>query len=240
MSSAAECVLGNRGLSDFDALIVGSGAGGSAVAHVLAQEGWKVLVLEAGNNYFPGLDQPGKLPWYDFSGDEVKMPARGLVDQDPAHQPRTFRNTDTEAARAHPDVNVLTRNVGGAAVISMVSYLRYSVVDFRIASALRAAGREFPGTSFVDWPFTYADLEPFYAETDVLCGIAGVSEGPCATPTARSTTSRTCTAPTAPCSRPDGATPRPRPSSPWRCAPPETWCIRASRRRCRATRPPAE
>ena len=78
MSSAAECVLGNRGLSDFDALIVGSGAGGSAVAHVLAQEGWKVLVLEAGNNYFPGLDQPGKLPWYDFSGDEVKMPARGL------------------------------------------------------------------------------------------------------------------------------------------------------------------
>jgi gluconate 2-dehydrogenase alpha chain len=93
-------------------------------------------------------------------------------------EPRTFRQTESETARAHRDVNVLTRNVGGAAVISSVSYPRFNVIDFRMATALAEAGREFPGTSFADWPFTYADLEPYYYETEVLSGIAGVAEGP--------------------------------------------------------------
>ena len=33
------------------------------------------------------------------------------------------------------------------------------------------------GTSFVDWPLTYDELEPFYAETERLSGIAGAAEG---------------------------------------------------------------
>lgn len=180
--SGQDCVLGNRALSAFDALIVGSGAGGSAAAHVLAAAGWKVLILEAGNNYFPGLDQPGRLSWSDFSNDELRMAVRGLVTQDPALEPRTFRQREGETAVAHRDVNLLTRNVGGAAVISSVSYPRFNVVDFRLASALRDAGREFAGASFADWPFTYADLEPFYVETEVLSGVAGESDGPDADP----------------------------------------------------------
>jgi gluconate 2-dehydrogenase alpha chain len=179
---SADCVLGNTSLTDFDALIIGSGAGGATAAHVLAQEGWTVLVLEAGNNYFPGLDRPGRLPWSEFSNDELKMEVRGLVVQDPVLEPRTFRQTEGEVARPHRDVNVLTRNVGGAAVISTVSYPRYNVIDFRMSSALAEAGRAFPGTSFADWPLAYAELEPFYVETEVLSGIAGAADGPDADP----------------------------------------------------------
>jgi choline dehydrogenase-like flavoprotein len=178
-------MLGNTDLVSFDALIIGSGAGGSAAAHVLAGAGRKVLILEAGDNHFPGLDGydgRGGVPWPLYSNDEIKLSLRGFVRQDPLLEPRTFRQTADEVARADADVNVLTRNVGGAAVISTVSYPRFTAVDFRIASALQQAGRQVPGTSFVDWPLTYEELEPFYAETERLSGIAGAAEGDDADP----------------------------------------------------------
>ena len=170
-------ILGNTSLDRFDALVVGSGAGGSAAAHALTAAGRKVLVLEAGDNHFPGLDRPGHIQWPLYSNDEIKMSLRNFVNQDPLVEPRTFRQTENEDARVDPDVNNLTRNVGGAAVVSSVSYPRFTAVDFRLASALRDAGRDFPGTSFIDWPLGYDELEPFYSETDVLSGIAGAAEG---------------------------------------------------------------
>ena len=175
-------MLGNTDLDRFDALIIGSGAGGSAAAHVLAKSGQKVLVLEAGDNHFPGLDRAGLIPWPLYSNDEIKMSVRRFDFQDPLVEPRTFRQTESETARPDPDVNNLTRNVGGAAVISSVSYPRFTAVDFRMASALRDVGRDVPGASFEDWPLTYDELEPFYAETDRLSGIAGAAEGDAADP----------------------------------------------------------
>jgi choline dehydrogenase-like flavoprotein len=178
MSSNVRGILGNTSLVHFDALIVGSGAGGSAAAHVLAAAGKKVLILEAGDNHFPGLDRTGHIPWPLYSSDEVKMSLRNFVMQDPLVEPRTFRQTENDVAQPHPDVNNLTRNVGGAAVISTVSYPRFTAVDFRIASALlERDGHLPPDTSFADWPLSYVELEPFYAENEHLSGIAGIAEG---------------------------------------------------------------
>ncbi len=90
-------ILGNSALDRFDALIIGSGAGGSGAAHVLAAAGRKVLVLEAGDNPFPGLDAVdgrGGIPWPLFSNDEIKMTIRSFVRQDPLLEPRTFRQTE--------------------------------------------------------------------------------------------------------------------------------------------------
>ena len=175
-------ILGNTDLAQFDTLIIGSGAGGSAAAYVLATAGQKVLVLEAGDNHFPGLDSyddRGGIPWPLYSNDELKLSLRRFAFQDPLVEPRTYRQTEDAVAYAHPDVNVMTRNVGGAAVISSVSYPRFTAVDFRMASALDAAGRlaQYTDTGFADWPLSYDELEPFYSETDILSGIAGIAEG---------------------------------------------------------------
>jgi choline dehydrogenase-like flavoprotein len=43
---------------DYDAIIVGSEAGGGMAAYVLTQRGLRVLLLEAGRNYDPSVGTP--------------------------------------------------------------------------------------------------------------------------------------------------------------------------------------
>ena len=55
---------------DFDAIIVGSGPGGSTVADELTQAGMSVLVLERGRNRLINLENPHELAG-DYSSDEA-------------------------------------------------------------------------------------------------------------------------------------------------------------------------
>jgi len=158
--SSVPNLLGNASLDGpFDVAIIGSGAGGSAAAHVLAGAGLKVVLIEAGDNYFPGLDDPTGLPFPRFSNDELKFGLRDMVMQNPIVEPRTFRQQASDVAQANPDVNLLARTVGGTTVHADMKYPRFNDIDFRMASALQAAGRSFTGTSFADWPLTYDELE---------------------------------------------------------------------------------
>ncbi|MDX2167111.1 MAG: GMC family oxidoreductase [Deltaproteobacteria bacterium] len=177
--SSVPHVLGNTSLAQFDALIIGSGAGGSAAAYVLTSAGLNVLVLEAGDNNFPGLDDPTPgMPVPRYSNDELKGPIRLFDRQDPILEPRTFRANDTVTAQADADVNILNRTVGGTTTHADMKYPRFNEVDFHLASALADAGRSFPGTSFIDWPFDYDELEPFYGMAERVTGVAGVAQGP--------------------------------------------------------------
>jgi choline dehydrogenase-like flavoprotein len=169
-------VLGNTGLSQFDVIIIGSGAGGSMAARTLTVAGGKkVLVLESGPNYFVGLDNPAaNMPVPLFSNDEVKLSVRELIDQDPFLEPRTVRASADVDAVFDEDVNTLPRNVGGAAVHADMKYPRFNAVDFHLASELQAHPvNDTTGTNFADWPVTYDELEPFYTEAERLTGVQG-------------------------------------------------------------------
>lgn len=183
LPSSVANVLGNTSLEGFDAVIIGSGAGGSAAAYVLTSAGLKVLILEAGDNNFPGLDDPTPgMPVPRFSNDELKGPVRLFDRQDPILEPRTYRAAESVAAKADPDVNILNRTVGGTTTHADMKYPRFNEVDFRLASALAEAGRAFDGTSFIDWPLSYDELEPFYGEAEHITGVAGQASGDGADP----------------------------------------------------------
>lgn len=170
-ASAIENVLGNTRLHEFDVVVIGSGAGGSAATRVLATNGLKVCVLEAGNNYFPGLDDPAGLRDPLFSSDELKLSARGLIRQQSSIEPRSFRPTELDGARTYVgDVNALPKTVGGGWVHADMKTPRFQAFDFHMGSLL---GDQYADTNFADWPLDYHELEPFYAAMERLIGVCG-------------------------------------------------------------------
>jgi gluconate 2-dehydrogenase alpha chain len=185
-----DAVLGNRSLTRFDFCIIGSGAGGATVAHVLTQAGKNVLVLEAGPNLYPHLDNPHKLPFPLHSNDEIKYAVRGIIDQVGDLEPRTYRTSASDVATIEPDVNTLPKAVGGAFQHADCKTPRYTAVDFQLVTKMNAALAAHPGlavpgfgadagsANFADWPFTYDDLEPFYVEAEQLYGVQGDTSNP--------------------------------------------------------------
>ena len=179
-------VLGNRTLERFDVCIIGSGAGGATAAHVLTAAGKSVLVLEAGPNPYPRLDDPAATsPASLHSNDELKYEVRGYLDSPSLLEPRTFRSSAKKTAKIFDDVNTLPKAVGGAFQHADCKTPRFSVVDFQIRSSIesligRTPGLQVPGfgsdaasANFADWPLSYADLEPFYVEAERLYGVQG-------------------------------------------------------------------
>lgn len=178
-------VTGNSALTQFDALIIGSGAGGSAVANILCKHGKKVLVLEAGQNHFDGLDDPNRQPVPAFSNDELKFQFRGMLWPDPKLEPRSWRTSAAEGDRSVVgDVVQMPKTVGGASLLADLKTPRFQPQDFQLGTLLNGA---FAGTSFADWPISYDMLEPFYLYVERLMGVQGLAganpfEGPRSAP----------------------------------------------------------
>ncbi len=143
----------------FNAIIVGSGAGGSPVAQILAEAGLEVLVLEKG-------------PWYtkrDFVHDEIAMARRDFfvptVEDDP--------HVVVEGGRTPRATNDgwTSRCVGGGTVHMSGFFFRLHPEDFQMRSLL--GPRALPGANIADWPITYDDLAPHYSWVERMLGISG-------------------------------------------------------------------
>ncbi len=144
------------------ALVVGSGAGGSIVAMVLAEAGWDVVIFEKGPNYYSNLAGNGPFPTV-HSNDELKSIARYFEQPDPIAFPRTFRkNAGQNAANTYVgDVNDLANQVGGTFPHSDTKCTRMWDIDFKGLSLLGPV----PGADMADWPFEYSDIAPVLRRT---------------------------------------------------------------------------
>jgi choline dehydrogenase-like flavoprotein len=154
---------------DFDAIIIGSGPGGSTAADILTAAGWSVVIFEKGRNHLIDPADPGRLAT-DFSNDEIKFMLRHFLGPDPLLEPRTFRSGEADGDRTLTgEVNNVPSTVGGGGTHADGKVPRFRPDDFRMLSEWGPV----EGASLADWPFGYDDLEPAYAEAERLIGVAG-------------------------------------------------------------------
>src|SRR5258705_4398927 len=152
----------------YDAIIVGSGAGGGMSAYVLSQAGLKVLLLEAGPMYDPAKNVT-QLKWpYESPRRGASTKHRNFGDFDAAYggwelegEPYTHKDgTKFDWFRS--------RMLGGRTNHWGRISLRFGPKDFKRKS-IDGLGE--------DWPIGYDDIKPYYDKVDQLIGVFGTNEG---------------------------------------------------------------
>lgn len=160
----------------FDAVIVGSGANGGWVAKQLTEAGWRVAVLEAGSRVEPSDYSEHTQPWqtkYRFQ-EKSWMRDRPLQRLNYACQETNHKwyVNDVENPYTYSEGKefrwIRLRAVGGRSLAWGRGVFRHSDLDFK------AASRDGWG---VDWPISYAELEPHYETVEKFIGVSGTAEG---------------------------------------------------------------
>lgn len=134
----------------YDAIIIGSGFGGSMTAYQLVNAGLKVLMIERGDWVKRSPDNWGVkgsldlTPFYDKSS-QIQVLAGG-----------NKKEMGTYAC------------VGGPSIF-------YGGVSFRFRENDFAPPSDITQTSKAEWPYKYADLEKYYTKAERILNIAGES-----------------------------------------------------------------
>jgi choline dehydrogenase-like flavoprotein len=145
---------------EVDFVIIGSGAAGGILAKELSTNGFRVVVLEQG----PYLTES------DFTHNEIEILAQDKLTNHPKLQPNTFRKTPDDKAKPQRVV-MYGRCVGGTSVHFTANFWRFHEIDFIERSKIGP----IPGTTFSDWPITYAELEPYYTKVEWEIGVSGLA-----------------------------------------------------------------
>jgi gluconate 2-dehydrogenase alpha chain len=149
-----------------DVVIVGVGAVGGILAAELGTAGMKVIALERGP----------RLTTADFNPhDELRYFQRQDLRPNVKTSPVTWRPNANAPAHPLPVLNYGNQAGGGTVHYGALSW-RFHADDFRARSqtVARYGDAAIPeDSSLVDWPLTYADLEPFYDRAEYDLGVSG-------------------------------------------------------------------
>lgn len=153
----------------YDAIVVGSGAGGGAAAYVLTGLGLRVLMLEAGRMLKPATDfMTHAMPWdVPFRGNGKPGEYDGLWKIN-EYTAQLYTNPRKDTYSSEPEFHwTRLRATGGRTNTWGRACFRHGPLDFKTRS------RQNFGE---DWPIDYEDLAPYYDKVERLVGIAGSRE----------------------------------------------------------------
>src|SRR5438552_1380390 len=149
-----------------DVVIIGVGAAGGVLAAELGKAGMKVI----------GLERGPRLTTQDFNPhDELRYFTRQDLRPNIKRQPITWRPNANARAFPVPRQDYGNQAGGGTVHYGSVSW-RFHEDDFRARSQTieRYGASAIPkDSSLVDWPLTYAELEPFYDRAEYELGVSG-------------------------------------------------------------------
>jgi len=148
----------------YDVCIVGSGAGASGVAYILAKHGKQVIILERGGFYRRE----------DFSKDEIAYTKRDIFTPNLKESYHTIESSEYGKWVKRPtyiDGNSFFNGniVGGSSNFMSGYFHRLKPDDFRLKSKYG----EIDGANIVDWVIDYNQLEPYYDMVERLIGVSG-------------------------------------------------------------------
>lgn len=160
-------------MKPFDAVIIGSGAGGGASAYALTRQGYRVLVLEAGPVFDPQKNyQLATSRWQN--GFPQKHGSQGrysyVLKQSLAEKWSHIRSWNHISGRLNPGTERIAfayhhvRGVGGSSLHFTGEMHRLHPQAMRMQTRFGVAA---------DWPLTYQMLEPYYAQAEDIVGVAG-------------------------------------------------------------------
>ncbi|GEM_PF-5908728 len=183
--------MGSRDF-EYDAIVIGSGAGGACAAYEMAVAGMKVLMLEkgpareladfrAGGVFAPGFNSAGR-------GDELKYIQSAYLMPDLRQEVRFL--TYSEPRDTLPPKSMKTSDgwmsqlVGGGTVHYGGASFRFEQADFEMNSTYGEKCTELEPllgdehrADLRDWPLSANEMAIWYKHAEKLIGIAGVPDG---------------------------------------------------------------
>jgi gluconate 2-dehydrogenase alpha chain len=157
-------------LKQVDVVVVGLGAAGGTAVWPLAQAGLRVVGLEAGP----------RVSFEDYPFDEIRNDLRDWMGRFKANKevPTTRRNSAQVATRPLGATGPMMNAVGGTSIHWMTQSWRYLPWNFKVRSETiaRYGASAIPaGSTVADWPFGYAELEPYYDKVEFRHGVSGLA-----------------------------------------------------------------
>ena len=150
----------------YDAIVIGSGAGGGIAACVLAEAGKTVLLLERGRQL-----SLADVPRDHLRNHRLSQYGHG-TGPDLEGNPRLMNGKECNPIQDGYNNNASC--VGGGTLVYGMQAWRFHPLDFRMASTYGVPN----GSSLADWPIGYDDLEPFYERAEWEIGVSGGKPAP--------------------------------------------------------------